>query len=59
MHAGMYRQGFVPTFKKRDSMVIKYMSKTGLSKEEAEKEVDEYLADKDAVSKVCMYSVYA
>jgi hypothetical protein len=35
-------------------MVIKYMSKTGLSKEEAEKEVDEYLADKDAVSIVCM-----
>jgi hypothetical protein len=38
-------------------MVIKYMSKTGLSKEEAEKEVDEYLADKDAVSIVCACTV--
>ena len=28
---------------KRDAMVVKYMEKTGISKAEAEKEVDEYL----------------
>ncbi|TFJ87569.1 hypothetical protein NSK_000920 [Nannochloropsis salina CCMP1776] len=33
---------------KRDAMVVKYMEKTGISKEQAEREVDEYLKDKDA-----------
>ena len=43
-------QGFVPNARRRDTMVTKYMTKTGLSREAAAKEVDEYLADKDAVS---------
>ncbi|GAB5029985.1 Hypothetical protein NocV09_00201190 [Nannochloropsis oceanica] len=33
---------------KRDAMVVKYMEKTGINREQAEREVDEYLKDKDA-----------
>eukprot|EP00612_Vaucheria_litorea_P003140 CAMPEP_0171463436 /NCGR_PEP_ID=MMETSP0945-20130129/7108_1 /TAXON_ID=109269 /ORGANISM="Vaucheria litorea, Strain CCMP2940" /LENGTH=114 /DNA_ID=CAMNT_0011990229 /DNA_START=30 /DNA_END=374 /DNA_ORIENTATION=+ len=44
---GDSEKGFTLQFEKRDKMVLKYMSKTGLSKEEAEVEVDEYLKDKE------------
>ncbi|KAG5182727.1 hypothetical protein JKP88DRAFT_348720 [Tribonema minus] len=43
-------KGFTPEFQKRDKMVLKYMAKTGITKEAAEKEVDEFLADKATVS---------
>ncbi len=32
---------------KRDAMVEKYMGKTGITREQAEEEVDEYLKDKE------------
>lgn len=40
-------KGFSAQPGKRDAMVMKYMERTGCSQETAEKEVDEYLADKE------------
>ena len=40
-------KGFSAQPGKREAMIIKYVERTGCSKEVAEKEVDEYLADKE------------
>jgi len=44
-------KGFQTIVDKRNAMVVKYMQKTGCSKEEAETEVDEYLKDKEGYIK--------
>mmetsp|Transcript_4715 Transcript_4715/g.6477 ORF Transcript_4715/g.6477 Transcript_4715/m.6477 type:complete len:133 (+) Transcript_4715:111-509(+) len=39
--------GFVPIYQKKREMVEKYMQKTGCSREEAEREVEDYMNDKE------------
>ena len=41
------QKGFSAVPGKRDAMVVKYMERAGCTKETAEKEVDEYLLDKE------------